>query len=426
MKILFKNADILHRGPEGYTVLKNGFLATDGALIAFIGESRPRGVFDREIDCSGKLALPGLYNCHTHAAMVALRGAGSDLPLNRWLRDVIFQREKNIRAETVLAASRLAIAEMLACGTVSFTDMYFFPEETARAVEESGVKANLTKHLQMTDEGSRARQIRESVEFFRSYHGAADGRIRVDFGVHAWYTCDFDTVSEYTALCAQSGARMHIHLSETDGEMNDCLARCGKTPVQWFRDAGAFRSPVTATHCVALTPEDIRILTENRVGVVHCPTSNMKLGSGPANVPELLRNGIKIALGTDGAASNNNLNLFEEMHLAALLHKGIFKDPTLLPTRTVLDMATVNGAAMQGREKCGALCEGYRADLVLLDMNRPHLIPNDDAAALLVYSAQGGDVCLTMADGKILFENGEYKTLDIERVMREAAAVRLF
>ena len=360
-----------------------------------------------------------------NAPMVALRGVGSDLPLGRWLRDEIFPRERRLTAENVYAASRLAIAEMLACGTVSFTDMYFFPEQTARAVEESGIKANLTKHLQMTNAENRARQIEDSLAFYKAYHGAAGGRIRADFGIHAWYTCDFDTVRVYADLCSDSGARTHLHLSETDDEKNDCLAACGKTPVQWFRDAGTFRSPVTATHCVALTEEDIAILRENRVGVVHCPTSNMKLGSGIAPIPELVKNGIKIALGTDGAASNNNLNLFEEMHLSALLHKGTMKDPTLMPTREILDAATLNGAQMQGRENCGELKAGFRADFVAIDMDKPHLIPAPDPAALLVYSAQASDVCMTVADGKILYENGEYRTIDIESVKFDARRIDL-
>lgn len=425
MKILFKNADVLQRDRGNYTAKKNAYLATDGNIISHIGSTHPQGVFDREIDMQGKLLIPGLYNCHTHAAMVALRGAGSGLPLDRWLREEIFPREKRVDAQTVLAASRLAIAEMIACGTVSFTDMYFYPEETARAVEESGIKANLTKHLQGTTPENKAEQINASLAFYDAYHGACGGRIRADFGVHACYTCDFDTVREYAALCEEKGAGMHIHLSETKKELNDCLSQHGKTPVQWFRDAGVFRSPTAAAHCVALADGDAQILRDCGVSVVHNPTSNMKLGSGFADVTTLSRRGVNIALGTDGAASNNNLNIFEEMHLSAVIHNGFAEDPTRMQPQTVLDMATVNGARAQGREDCGELRVGFRADIAAIDMDRPHLIPAEDPASLLIYSAQGADVCMTMADGKILYENGEYKTLDVEKVMRDARRISL-
>ncbi len=398
MKILLKNADILQRDAAGYSVLNNACLAAEGAYITHVGKNRPDGEFDETVDMRGKLLIPGLYNCHVHAPMVLLRGVGGDLPLDRWLREEIFPREAKLTEEAVLAASRLAIAEMLACGTVSFSDMYFFPEQTARAVEESGIKANLTN--------------------------AANGRIRVDFGIHAEYTCDFETVREYADVCASHGGRIHLHLAETRKEVDECIERNKKTPAQWFRDAGVFRSPAAAAHCVAMTDGDLEILREHRVSVIHNPTSNMKLGSGFARIPEMLRMGINVALGTDGAASNNNLNLFEEMHLAGLIHSGFAASPAQIPQAAAADMATVNGARLQGREDCGALAPGFRADITAIDLDRPHLTPFRDPVGMLIYSAQGSDVCLTMADGKILYRNGEYKTLDVEKTLAEARAFR--
>ena len=224
------------------------------------------------------------------------------------------------------------------------------------------------------------------------------------------------------AFAKEKGLHMHVHLSETDSEHRQCLARHGCTPAAWMEGRGVFDVPCSAAHCVWVTPEDRAIFRRRGVSVIHNPSSNMKLGSGFAPVPELLAEGVNVALGTDGAASNNNLDMVEELHLAAILHKGRRHDAAAVPCNPAIAMATRGGAVAQGRADCGILAPGMRADLMAIDLDRPHLTPCLDAAALVTYSAQSADVCLTMADGEILYENGDYLTLDREKILFEARA----
>ena len=250
----------------------------------------------------------------------------------------------------------------------------------------------------------------------------AEGRILIDFAIHAEYTNFPHIVEAYSADCKALGGRMHIHLSETKKEHEECIAKYGKTPAQWFNDLGTFDSPTFAAHCVWVTEEDMALMLEKGVSPVHNPTSNMKLGSGFAPIPRMLELGLNVALGTDGAASNNNLNMMEEMHLAAVLHNGFTHDPTLMKPAQVLNMATRNGARLQGRNDTGVLEVGKKADIIAIDLNRPHLCPNVDPLALMTYSAQGSDVVMTMVDGRILYENGEFLTLDADRILHDARA----
>jgi 5-methylthioadenosine/S-adenosylhomocysteine deaminase len=427
MKILLKHADIL----AGETWIRGGYLAVDGPVITAVSDRRPEGYFDCEKDMSGKLLLPGLVNTHTHAAMTLLRGVGTDLPLQEWLFDHVFPVEARLTAEDIRAGSALALLEMIAAGTTSFSDMYFHPEETAALVEQSGMKANLNYPVQAFDPKDtyeKNESARRLEALYRAWHGAADGRIRVDGCIHAEYTCNADVAAGTAAWCKSVGGRMHVHLSETQKEHEECLARWGKTPARWMADLGLFDVPCAAAHCVWVTEEDMALMAEKGVTAVHNPTSNMKLGSGFAPIPAMLERGIRVALGTDGAASNNNLNMLEELHLAAVLHDGYLRDTRVLPAAQALDLATRQGALAQGREDTGVLEAGKRADLIALDLEQPHLTPCLDAAGLVAYSAQGSDVCLTMVDGRILYENGTFLTLDAGKILAEAraAAKRLY
>ena len=431
MRTLLSGADILLRGANGYETLRGAYLGVDGASIDYIGAQRPAAAYDREKDMRGKLLMPGLINCHSHIAMTLMRGVGSGLPLQDWLFKSIFPIEDRLVRADVAAASRFALLEMIAGGTTSFSDMYFFPEETVWAVEEAGVKANLNRCVQCFDESQSVEQntqIPESLALFEQYHGAAGGRVRIDFSVHAEYTCKSHIVKAYSDLCRERGGRMHIHLSETAREQRECVERYGKTPAEWFEALGTFDSPTAAAHCVFVTEGDMDILKAHGVSVIHNPTSNLKLGSGFAPVRAMMDRGINVTLGTDGTASNNNLNMFEEMHLAAIIHDGYHHDPTHITSTEVLDMATVNGAKLQGRGDTGALAVGKRADIIALDLSKPHLYPDFDTAALITCSAQAGDVCMTMVDGRILYENGEFLTLDVGRVRAdmERAVARLY
>ena len=292
------------------------------------------------------------------------------------------------------------------------------------AILRSGLKANISQHVQAFDAGDNYaanQQARVMEHLVETYHGTAEGRILVDACLHAEYTnFSEDVVRGVAAFSKEHGLCNHVHLSETAAEHTDCKARHGMTPAEWFASIGMFDRPCTAAHCVWIEPEDMEIFRRYGVSVAHNPTSNMKLGSGFAPIPALLDAGVNVTLGTDGTASNNNLNLFEEMHLAAILHNGFHNDAALMPAGKLVEMATLNGAKAQGRMDTGALEAGKKADLIALDMGKPHLVPDLDTAALLTYSAQGSDVVLTMADGEILYENGEFLTLDKERILFEA------
>lgn len=422
MSILFTNADILVRNERGWETLTGACLGVEGKTIDYIGKEKPAKEYGSEKDMRDKLLMPGLINCHSHIPMVLLRGIGSGLCLQDWLFQAVFPIEDRLIREDIAAASRYALLEMIAGGTTSFSDMYFFPSETVRAVGEAGIKANLNRCVQCFDENQRVEedtQIPESAALFEQYHGAFDGRVHIDFSVHAEYTCKSHIVRAYSEICREHHGRMHIHLAETQKEQRECIERYGKTPTEWFESLGTFDSPTAAAHCVAVTEGDMDILRSHGVSVVHNPTSNLKLGSGFAPIRSMIDRGIHVTLGTDGVASNNNLNMFEEMHLAEIMHDGFHNDPTYITASEVLDMATINGARLQGREDTGVLEVGKAADMIAIDLAKPHLYPNFDTPALLTCSAQAGDVCMTMVNGKILYENGVYLTLDEEKVRAE-------
>ena len=424
MRIGLHHCDILTVQEGKMTTLRDGFLSVLDDTIEYIGPSRPEGVaFDRLLDLHGAMVLPGLVNTHCHAAMTLLRGVGSDLTLQQWLFDTVFPIEDRLTPAMVKAGGELALLEMISTGTTSFSDMYFFPREMAESVLRSGIKANICRPVQSFDPSESADQcfrIRESQELFQEFHNAGNGRLRVDFCIHAEYTCNPQVVEAYSTLCRENGGRMHLHLSETVSEHQTCLEKYGKTPARWFRDLGTFDSPTAAAHCVAVTEEDLAIFQEKGVSPIHNPSSNMKLGSGFAPVQRMLDLGLNVALGTDGAASNNNLNLVEEMHLAAVIHNGFHRDPTLMKAEDVFRMATVNGARLQGREDTGTLEVGKKADLIVVSLDRPHMIPAFEILPTAVYAMQGSDVVMTMADGRILYENGEFTTLDAEKIKADA------
>ena len=434
MKLLLKNAGILAWKDDRFDFIPEGFLGIDGDTIDYIGAGRPSAHYDAEKDMRGRLLIPGLINCHCHAAMTLLRGIGSDLPLDRWLFEAVFPVEDRMKTEDFIAGNELAMLEMLASGVTSFSDMYMEPRTMIELNEQVGMKVNLTRVVQAfdpTEPPEKNFRVAESLALFDEYHGCQNGRIRVDFGVHAEYTIN-DAVTRYYAdrirPYREKGARVQLHLSETRKEQEECIQRHGMTPAAWFEAMGIFDLPAAAAHCVWCTDADLDILKAHGVYPIHNPTSNLKLGSGFAPVTRMQEKGLVVALGTDGAASNNNLNFFEEMHLAAIATNGHLLDPEPMHPNTVLRMATVNGAALQGRGDTGCLAVGRKADIVAVDMDRPHLYPAFEPLPMLVYAAQASDVVMTMVDGKILYENGEYLTLDREKAMFDAkqAVKRLY
>ena len=424
MKTLFANADVLTEENGSYVTLRNAYLGIDDDKICYIGTEKPQEQYNRVRDFSNKLLIPGLINGHTHTPMTLLRGLGSDQPLQSWLYDYIFPAEDKLRPQDIRVGSELALLEMLSTGTTSFTDMYYVTQETAEVCIAAGIKANLCRPMQEFDPDGKPEdnyRIKESMELFKAYHHAADDRIRIDFCIHAEYTSTEATVRYYSDLCNENHGRMHLHLSETRSEHEECIQRHGMTPAEYFRECGTFRSPTAAAHCVWVTGNDMDILAHCGVTVMHNPSSNMKLGSGFAPIEKMRAKGINVSLGTDGAASNNNLNMFEELHLASVIHNGYMVDATVMKPDYTFAMATRNGAIQQGRDDTGSLLVGKKADIVAIDLNRPHLFPHCDTLATLCYTAQGSDVYMTMVNGKVLYEDGEYKTLDAERILALAA-----
>jgi 5-methylthioadenosine/S-adenosylhomocysteine deaminase len=415
MQTLFKNVTAVLMD-DGDTVLKDAYVGTDGGKIVYVSTAPPiaSGAPPAVIDGSNKVMMPGLVNAHTHLPMVLLRGFADDMDLQTWLFQHIFPAEDKMTEEMVYTGMQLALMECIASGTVSATEMYFFPWFTAPAIIESGMKANICRVF-MGDETDR--QEAEALDLIERFHMQADGRIRVDACVHAEYTSSPPVWERAARLARDKGLRMHVHLSETKFEHDECVKKHGMTPAAVLDKHGLFSVPVTAAHCVHVTDGDIDILAARGAAAVHNPVSNLKLNSGTARVRTMRDKGVNIALGTDGTASNNSLDLFEEVKTAAILHSG--ENP--LTAAGALKLATRNGAASQGRAgETGQIAVGMDADLILLDFDKPHLTPLHNAVSSLAYSARGGDVCLTMVRGKTLYKDGEFLTIDREKVLREA------
>ena len=414
--MLFTDIDVLRA--DG-TLLTGQYVAIREGRIVHIGKSVPTDDWGEIVDGKDRLLLPGFYNAHTHAAMTLMRGYGEGLPLDRWLYERIFPFEEKLTGEDIYWGTQLGIAEMLSTGTVSFSDMYYHCERVAQAVLDSGLKANIGQSVSCTDKKVRFRAlpaypaIRELLD---TAQGLGNGRIRIDVTPHSEYTPHPHLLAEMAELASEYGVRIQTHLSETEKEQRECVGRYGKTPARVMKDAGIFDLPATAAHCVWTTDSDLEILAEKGVTAVHCPQSNLKLGSGIAPVEKMRRMGVSMALGTDSASSNNNLDMLEELRTAVLLARGISRNPAALPAGEALYMATRGGALAQGREDCGDIQEGFRADLLVLNLRTPAMLPCHDVLSNLLFSAGTDALEMTMVDGCILYRNGEFATLDIERI----------
>ena len=424
MKILFEKADILYG--DDLEVVFNGYLGVQEDKIIYVGTEKPTDKYDIVKDMSNKLLMPGLFNSHSHAAMTLLRGVGTGFPLQEWLFDNVIPIEDKLVANDIRVGNELAILEMMSTGTVSYSDMYDRPVAQMEAVKKAKIKINICRPIIAfgpEEFPEKSDRFIESLWLYDNHHNTEEGRIRIDLGIHAEYTSTEASVGKYAIEAKKRNANIHVHVSETLKEHNECKEKYGKTPTKWLNDLGILDTNCQFAHGVALEDEDLNIIKEKGITVIHNPSSNMKLGSGFARINKMLDMGINVTLGTDGAASNNNLNMFEEMHLAALIHKGYENDATVLPAKTIIKMATVNGARMQGRLDTGIIKVGFKADMIALDFKKPHLIPNINYHDSVIYSAQGSDVCMTMIDGLIVYENGEFKTINEEKTYKEVREI---
>lgn len=417
--MLFKNITLLD---EKFEIRENMYVGIVGDRITYINNECPVEDFGRVYDGRGKLLMPGFINTHAHSPMSLLRGYGENMGLQDWLNKRIFPFEDKLTGEAVYWGTMLAMAESIRYGIVSTTDMYYFAEDMIRAIDESGTKNNISRSVTCFSNADlwELDSAKEMKDIYERFDGALNGRIKVDMSIHAEYTSNPEIVQQMAEYTKEIGANMHVHLSETQLEHEECKQRHGKTPAEYFESLGLFDTPTTAAHCVWLEADDYPILKEKGVTVACNPVSNMKLASGICNVPELYRQGINVSLGTDSVASNNNLNFIEEMKYFAMASKVKLLDPTAVTPVQAIQAATISGAKAQGRKDCGVIKVGSKADVIVMDISGPHMHPVHDLINNIVYSASGSDVVLTMCDGEVLYESGEFKTIDIEKTLFEA------
>ena len=416
MSILLKNATIVTLN-DADDILFDAALAIDDDRIIAVGEAPADFVPDEVIDLSGKIIAPGLYNAHTHAAMVFSRGYAEDMPLDRWFNEGIWKLESALSPEMVRWGVRLAMIEMIRGGVIGFGDHYFYMDEVAQAVTESGMRANLAWAVFGHEEGEVGITVPETVDFVKKYNGAADGRLRALFGPHSPYLCSDEFLARTAAVAVREGIGIHIHAAETEGQVQASLATYDMTPIELLHDRGLFETHTIVAHAIHVTPVDIAILAQSDVNVVHCPSTHMRYAMGVTPMPEMMAEGVNVALGTDGAGSSVALNLWREMRLAVVMQRQARSDPEVMGGLTALRMATRNGARALNFRSSGMLSPGYQADLIVVDATQPHYQPIHSVPAALVWDTEPADVQDVMVAGRWLMRDRQLLTLDEERVL---------
>lgn len=410
------------------TLIKNAYIVSMAGPISkadlLIEDDRilEIGIIDKDadeiIDATGKVIMPGLINAHTHIAMSLFRGYSDDLELMEWLKSV-WKVEDKMSPEDVYYASLLSEIEMIKSGTTTFNDHYFFEDETAKATIKSGMRGMLSRVI--ISEGSEAnKRIEEAEKLYNDYNNAGEGRIKIIVGLHAPYTCPPETIDGGIKLAKKYNIPIHIHYLETKDEIVQIKENYNKTVTEYLKDLGLFDSHLILAHGVHISDDDIKVLKNIKGGIVHNPISNQKLGSGIANTRKLIDNGISVALGTDGQGSTNTLDMFEEIKSAAYLQKVSYEKASAISAEEVLKMATVDGAKVLGLEEdIGTLEVGKKADIIIIDLNKPHLCPVHDLYSTLAYSVNGADVETVIIDGKIVMKDRKIQTLDENEVMEK-------
>ncbi|MBO7548944.1 MAG: amidohydrolase [Clostridia bacterium] len=421
MDILIKNVTaLLRRGKGDYYTDTVDIAVTDGKIES-IGSGAGGRRANTVIDGGGKLAIPGLINCHTHVYMTALRSLADDLPFGEWLFGRVMPNEEKLTPEDAYYSSLYGCLEMLASGTTAFMEMHMFEGAVARAATDAGMRCVLSRGLSgtMTDGGGK-RRLDEATREMRDYAGSE--LISFAFGPHAVYTTDPEYLKHIGELARKNDILLNVHLSESVTEVSDCIAKYGCTPVEYLEKLGIFENRVIAAHCANVTDNDIKILADNKVNVALNIRSNMKLGNGIPPVAKLFDAGVNLCLGTDSAASNNSLNLFNELAAVTLITKGVERSPVKITAGEALDMATFNGARALGLES-GELAEGKNADIVLLDLWKPAFIPANDLVSSLAYCANGSEVDAVIVGGKIVIKDGRHINADMRGAASRVCAI---
>ncbi|WP_308669830.1 amidohydrolase [uncultured Anaerococcus sp.] len=369
---------------------------------------------DKIIDGQNFITMPGFINAHTHVGMSFFRNYGNDNELMTWLTNYIFPAEEKLNEKLVYYASLLSFAEMIKTGTTTFADMYFFEEETIKALDQAKLRAQIARGLSSPDQDEL--RIKDCIELYKKYNGK-DGKIEIALGPHAVYTTDKEYLRKISKVSKEYNMPIHIHLSETEFENEECMKRYGQSPTEVFNECNIFENRTIAAHGVHLSDSDLDILSEKNVSILHNPSSNLKLSSGICDVTRLMDKGINVALGTDSASSNNKQSMLKEIEIAALISK--LKAADNLKAYEVLKMATINSARALGIEnKVGTIEEGKCADLIMIDIDNINHIPNNDLIASICYSTYENDISYVFIDGELIYENGEYKYLDIEDIKK--------
>ncbi|MBF0387226.1 MAG: amidohydrolase [Candidatus Omnitrophica bacterium] len=407
---------------DGAVAIKDGTILAVGKRAAITSRFGAKQV----IKAQGQIVMPGLVNTHTHIPMVMFRGYADDLPLLQWLKEYIWPAEARfVKPDSVRIASYLAIAEMIRSGTTTFSDSYFFEDVVASVARKANIRAVVgeclldfpTPNSKTSEEG-----LKYTEALIREYSG--DRLVTVAVAPHAPYTCSPELLKKALELSDKYNAPLHIHVAETKDEVSDLELRFHMRPVGYLDSLGLLTARTIAAHAIQLDTAEIKVLADRKTGVAHNPESNMKLAEGIARVPEMLSTGVKVGLGTDGAASNNDLNMFEEMKAAALLHKVQTWSPTVLDARTALRMATIDGAEVLGlKNKTGSLEAGKDADIIIIDVDRPHLVPFYNVYSLLVYSVDGSDVDTVMVAGKVVMKDKKLLTINEQQALADMRAL---
>jgi 5-methylthioadenosine/S-adenosylhomocysteine deaminase len=417
--LLITGCDALICEDDGrYAVLPDRDIAIAGNRIQAIVPSGQIGQAREVINAAGMLAIPGLINCHTHGPMVLFRGLAEDVPIESWFNDYIWPLESNEEPEDIYWGALLAIAEMIQAGVTTFAEHYFFCDEIATAVEQSGVRANIGWAV-FGHEGVAKLDL--TCRFVERWQGAAGGRITTWLAPHSPYLCDRDFLRATAERARALGVGIHIHCSETHDQVTWSLKQYGITPPAMLREAGVFQVPVLLAHGIGLTADDLAMLKDYDVAVAQCPKTYMKLAMGTAPVRAMRAAGLAVGIATDGVVSSNTLDVLEQMRLLALDQKQAARDSTVLPIQEVLAIAFAGGAQALRQPAIGALAASQLADVVLLRQDGAHLFPRHDPLANLVYAARAGDVATVICDGKVLMRDRQLLTIDLPAVKAEVA-----
>ncbi|MBI3362974.1 MAG: amidohydrolase [Chloroflexi bacterium] len=418
--LLIKNSDIVTLDEQG-TILRNANIAIEGKTITAVGDAPPGFQADEVIDGYNHVALPGFFNAHCHAPMTFERGWAEDLPFPRWLNEKIWVAESALTPDDVYWGAALAACEMIRSGSVAFNDHYFYMNRVAEVVEASGMKATLTWCVfGLGDDKEIGANLDGTLAFIDRWRGKADGRIRLSLGPHSPYVCPPDLLRRVAALAAERGLSVHLHVAESQEQVDRSLAEHGKTPVAHLESLSFFDGPCVAAHCLRVTDDDLGILARRKVTVAHTPITYMKLAMPANDLSRFTARGINVAIGTDGPGSNSDMDMPAQIRQTAILQKYDQRNPEAVPGDTALRMATQNGARAMGFAASGVIAPGRAADITLFDFDKPHLYPRHNLIANLVHSAKGSDVSHVIVDGKLLYRDGELLTLDEDKILREA------